>query len=61
MGTQPQKTRFGLVHWQVLLLLGLNQAAQISICCRRCVRYSSDPWKASTCPSYRIASALFGR
>ena len=36
-----------------------NQGAQISICCRRCIRYSTDPWKRETCPSYKLAEKLF--
>ena len=42
-----------------LVLLALNQGAQLAICCRRCVERSSDPWKASTCPSYRLARRIF--
>ncbi len=43
-----------------LAALAVNQAAQISICCRRCVKYSTDPWKRDTCPSYKLASRLYG-
>ena len=39
--------------------LAANQGAQISICCRRCIRYSTDPWKRETCPSYKLAEKLF--
>jgi len=44
-----------------LILAGLGQWALLSICCRRCVEYSKDPWKADTCPSYRQARYLFFR
>ncbi len=44
-----------------LALMGIGQAAQLSICCRRCVVYSTDPWKRDTCPSYKLASRLFAR
>ena len=54
-----------LGNWRMLvkflILLGLNQATQLRVCCRRCVLYSRDPWKRETCPSYRIARTLFGR
>ena len=43
-----------------ILLFVTGQAAQLSICCRRCVLYSTDPWKRETCPSYRQASWIFG-
>jgi len=42
-----------------LALLGINQAAQLQICCRRCIQYSTDPWKRDTCPSYKLAQKLF--
>lgn len=42
-----------------LFLLLTGQAAQLSICCRRCVEYSTDPWKREVCPSYRMAERLF--
>lgn len=46
-----------------LLLFGsallLNQGSQLAVCCRRCVEKSKDPWKAETCPSYRLAARLF--
>ncbi len=43
-----------------LSALLLNQGTQLSVCCRRCVRKSTDPWKSETCPSYKLASRLFG-
>ena len=43
----------------LLLLIGA-QAALLSICCRKCIKYSTDPWKRETCPSYRQAEWLFG-
>lgn len=44
-----------------LLVLAGAQAALLSICCRRCIQYSTDPWKRETCPSYKQAEWLFGR
>lgn len=44
-----------------MLLLAFNQAAQLSICCRKCVQYSTDPWKREVCPSYKQARAIFFR
>lgn len=43
-----------------LVLLGVGQWAQLSVCCSRCVDYSKDPWKRDTCPSYKIAQRMFG-
>jgi hypothetical protein len=52
-----------LGRWRMFLtflaLLGLNQATQLQVCCRRCIQYSQDPWKRDTCPSYRLAEKLF--
>lgn len=52
-----------LGKWSMLLkfaaLLGINQAAQLQICCRRCIQYSKDPWKRDTCPTYKLAEKLF--
>lgn len=42
-----------------LAALLLNQGTQLAVCCRNCVRESTDPWKAQTCPSYRLAAKLF--
>ncbi|MHB8894577.1 MAG: hypothetical protein ACYC99_05265 [Candidatus Geothermincolia bacterium] len=52
-----------LGKWKMFLtfsaLLGINVAAQLQICCRRCVKYSTDPWKRDTCPTYKLAQKLF--
>lgn len=51
-----------LGNWRSLLtflvLLGVNQAAQLRFCCLRCVEVSTDPWKRDTCPTYRLAEKL---
>jgi hypothetical protein len=44
-----------------LLLLGLGEYAQISVCCSKCVAYSRDEWKADVCPSYRLARKFYQR
>jgi hypothetical protein len=44
-----------------LAALMTNQGAQVAICCRRCIKYSTDPWKADTCPSYKLAEKIFSR
>jgi len=53
-----------LGKWRMLLkylvLFAAGQWALLSICCRRCIQYSTDPWKRETCPSYRQAQKLFG-
>lgn len=53
-----------LGRWRMLAtflaLLGVNQATQLRVCCRRCIQYSKDPWKRDTCPSYRLAQKLYG-
>lgn len=43
-----------------LVVLAVGQGAQLSICCRRCVAHSTDTWKRDTCPSYKLASRLYG-
>ncbi|MCJ7652065.1 MAG: hypothetical protein MUO75_00010 [Actinobacteria bacterium] len=43
-----------------LVLFALSQWSLLSICCRKCIAYSNDPWKAKTCPSYKQAQRLFG-
>ncbi len=48
------------MFFSFLAALLTNQAAQLSICCRRCIQYSTDPWKAETCPSYKMAMKLYG-
>lgn len=48
------------MFFMFLASLLTNQGAQLSICCRRCIKYSTDPWKASTCPSYKLAQKMFG-
>ncbi len=53
--------RSGRMILKYMLLLTLNQIAQLSICCRKCVQYSTDPWKHNVCPSYKQARALFFR
>lgn len=51
--------------WRMMLrylfLLLVGQYALLSVCCRKCIRYSTDPWKRKTCPSYRQAKWLFDR
>ena len=53
-----------LGKWRMLFtflaLLGLNQATQLQVCCRRCIQCSKDPWKRDTCPSYKLAQKLYG-
>jgi len=52
-----------LGKWRMLFmflaLLGLNQATQLNVCCRRCIQCSKDPWKRDTCPSYKLARKLY--
>lgn len=52
-----------LGRWRSLfayvMMLAVGQGAQLSICCRRCVQYSNDPWKRDVCPSYKQAQKLF--
>ncbi len=48
-----------LVRYLLLLLTG--HFIQLYVCCRRCVRHSTDPWKESTCPSYKQALKFWGR
>jgi len=43
-----------------LVLFALSQWSLLSICCRKCIAYSKDPWKAKYCPSYKQAQKLFG-
>ena len=43
-----------------LVLYTLGQWSLLSICCRKCIAYSKDPWKAKYCPSYKQAQRLFG-
>ena len=43
-----------------LTLLGINQATQMQVCCRRCIQYSTDPWKRDTCPTYKLAQKIYG-
>jgi hypothetical protein len=43
-----------------LVLFALGQWSLLSVCCRRCIVYSKDPWKAKYCPSYKQARRLFG-
>ena len=42
-----------------LILFAIGQYAQLTVCCRRCIRYSTDPWKREKCPSYSLAARLF--
>lgn len=44
-----------------LVLLAAGQGALLSICCRKCVACSTDPWKREYCPTYRLAEGVFGR
>jgi len=57
----PIAAAFG--RWRMMLLylamLAVGHGAQLSICCRRCIQYSQDPWKRDTCPSYKQAQRLF--
>jgi len=46
-----------LLRYLVLFLVG--QFALLFVCCRKCIRYSTDPWKRETCPSYKQAEWLF--
>ncbi len=52
-----------LGKWRMLFmflaLLGLNQATQLNVCCRRCIQCSKDPWKRDTCPGYKLARKLY--
>jgi hypothetical protein len=43
-----------------LILFAIGQYAQLTVCCRRCIQYSTDPWKRDKCPSYGLATRLFG-
>lgn len=43
-----------------LVLYALGQWSLLSVCCRKCIVYSKDPWKAKYCPSYKQAQRLFG-
>lgn len=43
-----------------LALLGINQATQMQVCCRRCIQNSTDPWKRDTCPTYKLAQKIYG-
>jgi hypothetical protein len=52
-------TRPGMLV-RFLALLAINQAAQMQLCCRRCVQYSTDEWKRDTCPTYRLAEKIYG-
>ena len=45
---------------KLLLLFGIGQYAQLTVCCKRCIQYSTDPWKKEKCPSYSLATKLFG-
>lgn len=44
-----------------LALLALNQVTQVQVCCKRCVQYSTDPWKRETCPTYKLVTLLNSR
>ena len=43
-----------------LAFFALGQWSLLSVCCRKCIVYSKDPWKAKNCPSYKQAQWLFG-
>ncbi len=53
--------RFPRMLFKNLLLWVFSELSLLSICCRKCVQYSTDPWKRKLCPSYKLARRMFLR